>query len=65
MESFNAKLRDELFDWDSFHTLWEAQVLTAQSRKTHNGIRQHGSLGYRPPEVILPDEPIATLVAIT
>ena len=65
MESFNAKLRDELFDWDSFHTLWEAQVLTARYRQTYNHIRPHSSLGYRSPAAILPAEPVPMLAGLT
>jgi Integrase core domain len=49
IESFNGKLRDELLDREIFDTLWEAKVLVACWRREYNQIRQHGSLGYKPP----------------
>jgi transposase InsO family protein len=56
VESFNGKLRDELLDREIFYTLWEAQVLIEQWRRTYNRVRPHSSLGYRPPapEAIVP-----------
>ena len=59
MESINAKLRDEVWDPGSFHTLRAAQVLT------YKGIHSHGSPCYRPLKAVLPVEHIATLEAIT
>jgi len=45
IESFNARLRDELRDGEIFYTLREAQI-----------VRPHASLGYKPPapEVFVP-----------
>jgi len=49
IESFNGKLRDELFNCEVFYTLTEAKVLIEQWRKEYNQVRPHSSLGYRPP----------------
>ena len=49
IESFNARLRDELLNGEVFYTLKEAQVLIESWRRHSNAIRPHGSLGYRPP----------------
>jgi transposase InsO family protein len=49
IESFNGKLRDELLDRELFYTLWEAQVLIEDWRRTYNQIRPHSSLRNRPP----------------
>ena len=56
IESFNARLRDELLDGEIFFTLREAQVLIEVWRRHYNTVRPHGSLGYRPaaPEAIIP-----------
>ena len=57
IESFNARLRDELLNGEIFYTLKEAQVLIESWRCHYNAIRPHGSLGYRPPApetVVLP-----------
>ena len=56
IESFNAKLRDELPDREVFYTLLEVRVLTERYRQTYNRIRPHSSLGYRPPapETVMP-----------
>jgi transposase InsO family protein len=56
VESFNAKLRDELLNAEVFHTLAEAKILLEQWRRHYNTERPHASLGYRPPapEVFLP-----------
>ena len=48
-ESFNARLRDECLNGETFHTLKEAQVILEQWRHHYNHIRPHTSLGYRPP----------------
>lgn len=48
-ESFNGRLRDEFLNREMFHTLKEAEVLTAQWRYLYNHIRPHTSLGYKPP----------------
>ena len=56
MESFNARLRDELLDGEIFYTLREAQVVIESWRRHHNGVRPHASLGFKPPapEVFVP-----------
>ena len=56
IESFNARLRDELLDGEIFYTLKEAQVVIEQWRRHYNTVRPHSSLGYRPPapETIIP-----------
>ena len=55
-ESFNARLRDELLNGELFYTLREAQILIEQWRVHYNTVRQHSTLGYRPPapESIVP-----------
>ena len=56
VESFNARLRDELLDGEIFYTLREAEVVIESWRRHYNGVRPHASLGFRPPapEVVLP-----------
>jgi putative transposase len=56
IESFNARLRDELLNREIFTTLLEATVLIKDWRKHYNTMRPHSSLGYRPPapEAIIP-----------
>jgi putative transposase len=56
VESFNARLRDELLDGEIFYTLKEAQVVIESWRRHTNSVRPHASLGYRPPapEVFVP-----------
>ena len=56
VESFNARLRDELLNGEIFHSLREAQVVVESWRRHHNTVRPHASLGFRPPapEVVLP-----------
>ena len=49
IESFNARLRDELLDGEIFYTLREAQVVIESWRRHFNTVRPHGSLGYKPP----------------
>jgi putative transposase len=52
IESFNARLRDELLDGEIFYTLREAQIVIESWRRHYNG----ASLGYRAPapEVFVP-----------
>ena len=60
IESFNARLRDELLNGEIFHTLKEAQVLIESWRHHYNAVRPHSSLGYRPPApetIIMPSWP--------
>ena len=56
VESFNARLRDELLNGEIFYTLHEAQVVIESWRRHYNTIRPHASLGYKPPapEVFVP-----------
>ena len=56
IESFNARLRDELLDGEIFYTLAEAKVVVESWRRHFNTLRPHGSLGYKPPapEVFIP-----------
>jgi putative transposase len=56
VESFNARLRDELLDGEIFYSLREAQVVIESWRRHYNHVRPHASLGYQPPapEVIVP-----------
>ena len=56
VESFNARLRDELLDGEIFYSLREAQVVIESWRQHYNHVRPHASLGYRAPapEVIVP-----------
>ena len=49
IESFNARLRDELLDGEIFYTLAEARIIIESWRRFYNTLRPHGSLGYRPP----------------
>ncbi len=49
IESFNARLRDELLNGEIFYSLKEAQIIIEQWRKHYNTIRPHSALGYRPP----------------
>ena len=57
MESFNARLRDELLDGEIFYSLREAEIVLENWRRHHNTVRPHASLGYRPPapEVLIPN----------
>ena len=56
IESFNARLRDELLDGEIFYTLAEARIVIESWRRHYNTVRPHSSLGYRPPapEVFIP-----------
>ncbi len=56
IESFNARLRDELLDGEIFYSLREAQVVIESWRRHYNQARPHASLGYRAPaaEVFVP-----------
>ena len=56
VESFNARLRDELLDGEIFYTLKEAQIVIESWRRHYNSVRPHASLRYRPPapEVFVP-----------
>ena len=56
VESFNARLRDELLNGEIFYSLREAEILIESWRRHYNAVRPHASLGYRPPapEVFIP-----------
>lgn len=56
IESFNARMRDELLDGEVFYTLAEARIVIESWRRHYNTVRPHSSLGYRPPapEVFMP-----------
>ena len=56
VESFNARLRDELLEGEIFYSLKEAQIVIESWRRHYNAVRPHASLGYRPPapEVFVP-----------
>jgi hypothetical protein len=56
IESFNARLRDELLNGEIFYSLREAEIILESWRRHYNTVRPHASLGYRPPapEVFIP-----------
>src|ERR671910_285222 len=56
VESFNARLRDELLNGEIFYSLREARVVIESWRRHYNAVRPHASLGYRAPapEVFVP-----------
>ena len=59
VESFNARLRDELLNGEIFCSLREVQIIIEQWRRHYNQERPHSSLGYKPPapEVIVLSPP--------
>jgi len=60
IESFNARLRDELLDGENFYSLKEARIVIESWRHHYNTERPHESLGYKPPA---PEVFVPTLVA--
>ena len=46
IESFNARLRDELLDGEIFHTLAEAKIVIESWRRHFNTVRPYGCLLY-------------------
>ena len=56
IESFNARVRDELLNGELFYSLKEARIIIESWRRHYNGIRPHSSLGYKAPapEVFVP-----------
>jgi len=56
IESFNARLRDELLNGEIFYTLREAQIIIESWRRHYNAVRPHASISYRAPapEVFVP-----------
>ena len=66
LESFNARLRDELLDGEVFYSLAEAKIVIERWRRRYNTGGPHSALGYRPPapEVVLwPASPATRAVA--
>ena len=63
IESFNARMRDELLDGEIFYTLAEARIIIEQWRQHYIKIRPHSALNYRPPapEAIVPMDPRPTM----
>jgi putative transposase len=51
VESFNSRLRDELFAREHFTSVREAKVLYDDWRHLYNHHRPHSALGYLPPAV--------------
>ncbi len=49
VESFNARLRDELLNGEIFYSLREAEIILESWRRHYNTVRPHASLGYQPP----------------
>jgi putative transposase len=49
IESFNNRLRDELFNTEVFGNLREAQVLVEDYRRRYKHRRPHSSLNYATP----------------
>jgi transposase InsO family protein len=45
VESFNARLRDELLNGEIFYSLREAQIVIESWRRHYNAVRPHQSLG--------------------
>ena len=62
IESFDARLRNELLDGEIFYTLEEVRVISGWWREHYNKIRPHSALGNRPPapQAILPRWPIGS-----
>ena len=59
IESFNARIRDELLNGEIFYSLREAQIIIEQWRRHYNTVRPHSALGYRPPapeSIVLMDQ---------
>ena len=56
IESFNARMRDELLDGEIFYTLKEARIIIEQWRQHYLTVRPHSALNYKPPapESIVP-----------
>ena len=62
IESFNARLRDELLNGEIFYSLEEVRIVTGWWREHYNRKRPHSSLGYRPPapETVQPVWPLGS-----
>jgi putative transposase len=55
VESFHARVRDELLDVEEFACLSEARVVVEDWREDYNRHRPHSSLGMRAPAVFAAD----------
>jgi putative transposase len=67
LESFNARLRDELLDGEIFYSLQEARIVIEGWRRHYNTRRPHSALAYKAPapEVALwPAPPAIRTVAL-
>jgi putative transposase len=49
IESFNARIRDELLNLEQFDSLLEAKILIEDWRNDYNNLRPHSSLGRKTP----------------
>jgi putative transposase len=49
IESFNARVRDELLNIEQFDSLLEAKVLIEDWRVDYNNLRPHSRLGRKTP----------------
>jgi putative transposase len=49
VESFNARMRDEVLDVELFYELAEAKVIVADWLASYNQEHPHSALGMRPP----------------
>jgi putative transposase len=65
IESFNARLREELLDGEIFYSLRETEVVSESGRRHHNEVRPHPWLGCQAPgpEAIVPALAMATAAA--
>ena len=50
VESFNARLRDECLNMNTFDNLEEAKTILEAWRKDYNKLRPHSSIGYKVPD---------------
>lgn len=49
IESFNARMRDELLNGELFYSLKEARIIIENWRSHYNTVRPHSLLGYKSP----------------
>jgi transposase InsO family protein len=49
VESFNARIRDECLNVNSFWSLAQARVVISDWKHDYNHHRRHSALGYQPP----------------
>ncbi len=56
MESFHARLRDELLNGEILYSLRKAEITIESGRRHTNTVRPHASPGYKPPapEALIP-----------